>query len=133
MSYVEVIDLFRKTPILYSYLYPVLLNMIDNKTSKDWTRKTAIKPIKDPALQHILSILMINKYVGMKVECIERVRNLYANTILGIYLKSNRPLSFYQFFRTSPRYNLGLDSVPVKNHSQPFTLNYWRGENQDYV
>ena len=51
----------------------------------------------------MLSVLMIEYFVGFKAEYIEGVRNIHADAISRIYLKPNKPLSFYKFYRNSHR------------------------------
>ena len=101
--YAAVIALFKDNPKLCSQPYPLLLNLTDNKTSKAWIRKVAPKIVKGSALQRILCIHMINNPVGLKAEYIEGFRNVHADAISRTYLKHNKPLFFYQLFRTFQR------------------------------
>ena len=68
INYAATTVLFQKNLGLYNHGHPILLNWIDNQTSKAWIKKSGTKLNKGKALICILCSLMINNLVGIKSE-----------------------------------------------------------------
>ena len=93
INYASIIVHSKEHPSICFHEFRLLLNWIDNMTSKSWITKAASRTKKGKSLQKLVCILMMNNPVGIETKYIAGKSNIVADAISRTYSSSYSKLS----------------------------------------